>query len=143
VKNPDNGINGDGAAINFAFANNDSLWTSGEESLPRAVEFGVPSGVSIGFTARLTVGTPVALGSISGRVWNDTNQNGIIDGGESGIAGVHMRLSRFDSNNTAGIARDDDNGDDDHDGDHDGDRAARPVPRGRRRAPRPHRKAQR
>lgn len=121
VKNPDNGINGAGAAINFAFANTDSLWTAGEESLPRTVEFSVPNGVSVGFTARLTVGTPVAFGTISGRVWNDTNQNGIIDGGETGIPGVRIRISRFSSSNSPGIVRDDDNGDDDHDGDHDGD----------------------
>jgi hypothetical protein len=40
VQNPDNDIHGDGAAIVFQFANDDAIWTPGETSLPRTVQFG-------------------------------------------------------------------------------------------------------
>ena len=94
VLNSDNGIDGEGAAIPFAFDNDDSLWTAGETSLPRTVEFGVAKGTSVGFAARLDVGGPVnGGGTISGRVWNDTNEDGVIDADEAGIAGAIVALS--------------------------------------------------
>ena len=46
----------DGAAIVFHFANDDGLWTPGEESLARTVEFGVTKGTAIAFIARLDLG---------------------------------------------------------------------------------------
>ena len=69
--NPDNGINGDGAAIQFAFADGDGNWSPGETSLPKTLQFGVAKGISIGFAARLDIGEVTNGGTISGRVWND------------------------------------------------------------------------
>ena len=42
ILNPDNDIHGPGAAIVFEFANDDAMWTPGEESFPR-VFFLTPS----------------------------------------------------------------------------------------------------
>ncbi|BDU16637.1 SdrD B-like domain-containing protein [Lysobacter auxotrophicus] len=36
--------------------------------------------------------------AISGRVWLDTNDNGVIDSGETGIAGIAMRLTGINNN---------------------------------------------
>lgn len=92
VQNPDNGINGEGAAVTFAFANDDARWTPGETSLPRAVQFGVGPGISIGFSARLDIGEPIDGGTIAGRVWNDTNEDGSMDDDEAGLGGVRIVL---------------------------------------------------
>lgn len=92
VQNPDNGINGDGAAINFLFANDDGQWTPDEMSLPRTVQFGVAPNTSIGFTARLDVGEPIDGGSIAGQVWNDANEDGVVDADEAGIRGALIAL---------------------------------------------------
>ncbi len=131
VQNPDNGINGDGAAINFLFADDDGMWTPGEESLPRTVQFGVPSGVSIGFVARLSVGEgqSAGLGTIGGMVWNDANENGAMDEGEAGIAGARIFLSSFSAASPAALTgrgrgdghHGDGDGDDDDDEGEDGD----------------------
>ena len=78
VLNPDNEENGPGAAIEFQFENDDNMWTPGEESFGREVQFGVDQGVSIGFVARLDMGGgDDVLGSIGGMVWNDENGDGI------------------------------------------------------------------
>ena len=39
VLDADNGENGVGASYRFTFANDDAMWTPGEESLPRTVRF--------------------------------------------------------------------------------------------------------
>jgi len=94
VLNPDNGINGDGAEIVFQFANDDGVWTPGEASLPRTVQFGVEKGVSIGFAARLNVGQAGGRnGLIGGVVWLDADRDSVRDDGEPGVPGVPMMLS--------------------------------------------------
>lgn len=100
VENPDNGINGEGAAITFAFANDDGRWTPGEKSLPRTVQFGVGPGISIGFFARLDIGEPIDGGAIAGRVWNDANRDGVIDPDEGGIGGVRIVLRSITDEDT-------------------------------------------
>jgi hypothetical protein len=94
VLNPDNGINGDGAEIVFPFANDDGVWTPGEVSLPRTVQFGVEKGVSIGFVARLNVGQVAGRnGLIGGVVWLDADRDSVRDDGEPGVPGVPVMLS--------------------------------------------------
>lgn len=97
VLNPDNNINDDGAAILFHFANDDGFWTPGEASLPRTVEFGADKGTAIAFVARLDLGAPVESGNISGRVWNDANQDGHMGNDEGGIPNVPVYLYAFSS----------------------------------------------
>jgi hypothetical protein len=92
VLNPDNGEHGPGAAIVFQFTNRDVMWTPGESSLPRTVQFGVERGKGIGFVARLDVGMAPTGGSIGGLVWLDMNENGEVDSGEEGIGGVDIML---------------------------------------------------
>jgi hypothetical protein len=119
VANPDNGVGGDGAAIQFQFANDDMQWTPGESSLPRNVRFNVAEGTSIGFAARLDVGEPLDGGAIAGRVWNDANENGVIDSGEEGVSGVEVSLNgggEDDSTNADDTATTDENGDYEFDG---------------------------
>jgi hypothetical protein len=96
VENPDNNINGPGAAIIFEFANDDGVWTPFEESFPRTVHFGVDSGVSIGFVARIDIGMTPGRGSIGGVVWNDINENGMRDPDEAGIGEVVINMYRTD-----------------------------------------------
>jgi hypothetical protein len=100
VLNPDNDIHDDGAAIVFHFANDDGLWTPGEESLARTVEFGVSKGTAIAFIARLDLGAPAGGGVIAGRVWNDENKDGVMDASEGGLGGVGVYLHPF----TSGVA---------------------------------------
>jgi hypothetical protein len=95
LSNPDNGIHDDGAGIVFHFANDDNLWTPGEESLPRTAEFSVAKGTAIAFVARLELGAPAGGGEISGRVWNDENKDGIMDASEGGLGGVGVSLRVF------------------------------------------------
>ena len=95
VIDPDNDIHGDGAAIVFHFANDDGVWTPGEASIPRTVQFGVEKGVSIAFVARLDLGAAIDGGSISGLVWNDANRNGLRENDEPGIPGVGIYLFAF------------------------------------------------
>ena len=92
VLNPDNGINGEGAAIVFAFANDDAKWTPGETSLPRTVEFGVEKGKAVAFVARLDIGPPIDGGTIAGLVWNDADKDGEIDSLEVGVPGQRIVL---------------------------------------------------
>jgi hypothetical protein len=99
VLNPDNGEHGDGAAFDFPFANDDGMWTPGETSLARTVQFGVDPGVSIGFVAHLDIGTPTGGGTIAGLVWHDIDQDGILDGGEPGLPGVGIHLRSFAGEN--------------------------------------------
>jgi hypothetical protein len=96
VENPDNDVHGPGAAIVFEFENDDGVWSPFEESLPRTVLFGVDHGVSIGFVARIDIGTEPELGSIGGVVWNDLNEDGLRDEDESGIVGVEIQMIRTD-----------------------------------------------
>ena len=96
VENPDNDEHGPGAQIIFEFDNDDGVWAENEESLPRTVHFGVDSGVSIGFAARIDVGMDVTGGSIGGVVWHDANENGVIDNDEKGIGGVVINMMRTD-----------------------------------------------
>jgi hypothetical protein len=100
VQNPDNGINGEGAAFTFAFANDDGQWTPGESSLPRNVLFGVEPGKAVGFIARLDIGEPIDGGSIAGRLWNDANQDGVMDPDEGGIPAVRIALRSIDNEDT-------------------------------------------
>lgn len=87
VLNPDNGEHGPGAAVMFDFENDDGMWTPLEMSLPRTVQFGVGAGQGIGFVARIEVGTEPDLGTIAGVVFEDINENGVMDDGEPGLAG--------------------------------------------------------
>jgi hypothetical protein len=102
VLNPDNDVHDDGAAIVFHFENDDNLWTPGEASLPRTVEFGVDKGASIAFIARLDIGAPVDGGAIAGRVWNDANKDGVMQDTEGGLPNVGVYLYPFtgDDNTT-------------------------------------------
>lgn len=93
VLNPDNGVVGPGASIRFEFTDRDGMWTPGEESLPRTVEFGVARGVSIGFVGRLDIGMAPGGGAIGGIVWLDTNENGVMEADEPGQGGVEVILS--------------------------------------------------
>ena len=92
VLNADNGETGPGASFDFAFANEDGVWTPGEETLPRSVQFGVSSGVSIGFVTRVDMGMSSEGGSIGGLVWHDENGDGIVDDDEGGIEGATIQL---------------------------------------------------
>jgi len=118
VANPDNGINGEGAAINFAFANDDGKWTPGETSLPHTVQFNVDAGVAVAFSARLDIGAPIDGGTIAGMVWNDADSSGAVDSLEAGVPGQRIVLRSISEANTV-ITNDDD--DDDDDEDHDGE----------------------
>ncbi len=94
VLNPDNEENGAGAAITFEFENDDNQWTPGEESFGRETRFGVDEGVSIGFVARLDTGMGgEIMGSVGGMVWDDVNEDGIMDEGEAGVEGAMLELS--------------------------------------------------
>lgn len=92
VANPDNDEHGNGAAIVFQFDNDDDLWSPGEISLPRTVQFDVDPGTAIGFVARLDIGMEPQGGAIGGLVWHDADRNGEIDSGEEGIGGVEIVL---------------------------------------------------
>jgi hypothetical protein len=92
VLNADNEETGPGAAITFEFENDDAMWTPGEESFGREVQFGVDQGVSIGFVARLDMGGDDEFGSIGGMVWNDENGDGIMDETEAGVEGAVIEL---------------------------------------------------
>jgi hypothetical protein len=96
VLNPDNGINDESAAIQFAFADGNGQWSPGESSLPHTVQFGVGSGTSVGFAARLDIGKVLNGGTISGRVWNDANEDGVMDPDEDGVEGVTITLNSAD-----------------------------------------------
>ncbi len=101
VMNPDNEEHGAGAMILCEFTNDDGMWTPGEESLPRSVQFGVAPGVSIGFVARIDVGMSPVGGAIGGIVWQDVNEDGVLDPDEVGIGEVGIALfagSHSDSN---------------------------------------------
>ena len=95
VANPDNDIHDDGAAIVFRFANDDGVWTPDEASLARTVQFSVTEGVSIAFVARLDLGPAIEGGAIAGRVWNDGNQNGVMEDDEAGVPGIGVYLYSF------------------------------------------------
>jgi hypothetical protein len=92
VLNSDNDETGSGAMIIFEFEDGDEMWKPGEESQPRSVQFGVASGTSIGFVARIDVSTPSVGGVIGGVVWHDENEDGVIDTEEDGIADVWLVL---------------------------------------------------
>ncbi len=76
----------------FQFANDDLWWTPGEESLPLTVMFLVEPEVSVAFNGQISVGGVQDEGRISGRVWEDMNQNGIMDPDEPGLPGVPIAL---------------------------------------------------
>jgi hypothetical protein len=97
ILNPSNDIQGPGAMIQFEFANRDIVWTPGETSLPRSVQFGIDPGVSIGFAVRLHVGPPPDRGTISGVVWDDANEDGVRDIDELGLEGRGVLLAYADS----------------------------------------------
>jgi hypothetical protein len=94
VLNPDNDEPGNGAAIVFEFENDDDRWTPREESLGRETRFDAEEGLSIGFIARLDTGSGMpTLGAIGGMVWDDENEDGIMDEGEAGVAGAEIALA--------------------------------------------------
>ncbi len=105
VLNADNDNHGDGAAIIFQFANDDGVWTPGETSLPRTVQFGVAKGQSIAFVARLDLGAPIDGGTIAGRVWHDANENGVMEDTETGIQGVALYLYPFSDDEDSTLTR--------------------------------------
>ncbi len=88
-----NDSTGVGAMIVCSFANDDAMWTPGEESLPRTVQFVVDAGVSIGFAARIDVGMNPLGGTIGGLVWRDANGDGMVDPDEAGIGGAGLRVT--------------------------------------------------
>jgi len=92
VLNADNDETGAGAAILCQFANDDALWTPDEESLPRTVQFGVAQGTAIAFVARIDIGLLPDGGAVGGLVWNDLNEDGVIDADEPGLPDVTVRL---------------------------------------------------
>lgn len=92
VLNADNGETGPGAVFDFEFENDDAMWTAGEQSLPRTVQFNVAAGMSIGFVSRVMMGDPGLGGTIGGMVWEDLNGNGIRDDDEMGVPRVHIAL---------------------------------------------------
>jgi len=92
IQNADNEQTGPGAMFEFEFENDDSMWTTGEESLPRTVQFGIEAGVSIGFVSRVMMGDPGVTGTIGGTVWDDLNEDGIRDDQEMGMPRVHVVL---------------------------------------------------
>ncbi len=94
VLNADNDETGAGAAFVCEFENTDGVWTPGEESLPRTVQFGVAPGTSIGFVVRIDVSLNPQGGTIGGIVWHDQNEDGLLDPGEAGIPDVGIALYR-------------------------------------------------
>ncbi len=92
VLNADNGESGVGASFLFTFANDDAMWTPGEESFPRTVQFAVATGVAIGFAARIDVGMDPLGGAIGGLVWHDLDEDGVVDPDEPGLGGVGIRV---------------------------------------------------
>jgi len=68
----------DSPFFTFEFANDDAMWTPGEESFPLQVMFSAEIGQSVGFNAGIGVGGPVGA-FISGLVWLDSNRNGLFD----------------------------------------------------------------
>jgi hypothetical protein len=92
VQNPDNDKNGPGAEILFDFENGDDEWTPGEKSLPRTTLFNVDQGMSIGFVAQVDIPQDTTTGTIGGIVWNDLNEDGIMDNDEPGIEGAVVYL---------------------------------------------------
>lgn len=89
----DNGETGPGAEFMFEFANDDGMWTPGEESFPRTVMFAVEPGVSVAFAGEIHVGPGQIGGSISGAVWNDLNGDGLRTRNEPGVGGVTVSLT--------------------------------------------------
>jgi len=92
ILNSDNDQNGAGAMVIFEFDDDDGSWGPGEESQSRNVQFDVASGTSVGFVARIDVGITPPGGAIGGIVWNDENEDGVIDPEEVGVGGVTMAL---------------------------------------------------
>jgi hypothetical protein len=79
----------DSPSFTFEFANDDGVWTPGEESLPLMVVFSAEPGQSVGFNAHIGLGGPVGL-YLGGKVWLDTNRNGVIDPDERGLGGIPL-----------------------------------------------------
>ena len=94
VLNPDNDVHGAGAQVGFDFANDDAMWTPGEESLPRQVQFKAERGRAVAFVARIDVGPRPEGGAIGGLVWNDRNKDGVPDPDEPGIGGLEVFMTR-------------------------------------------------
>ena len=90
VMNADEDID-DHPAITFEFTNRDLVWTPGESSVPRTVQFAVEAGTAVGFAAELYVDTP-PNGSIGGIVWEDSNADGLLQTWERGLGGVPIHL---------------------------------------------------
>jgi len=93
VLNADNEVTGPGAAFLCEFADDDGTWSPGEESLPRTVQFGVETGVSIAFVARIDIGMVPGGGAIGGMVWHDVDEDGEMDADEPGLADVGIQLT--------------------------------------------------
>jgi hypothetical protein len=104
ILNSDNDQNGVGALVMFEFDDDDNSWGPGEESQSRSVQFDVASGVSVGFVARIDVGMAPGGGAIGGMVWNDENEDGVIDPDEVGVGGVTMTLHAGQDTTVAPLA---------------------------------------
>jgi len=97
VLNPDNGIHGPGAIIDFHFTDRDLVWSPGETSQKRPVQFGVEPATSVAFSVRVHLGPPASLGTIAGVVWNDRDEDGVRDDGEPGLPDRDVALVHTDS----------------------------------------------
>ena len=92
---------------------NNGITTAGSAGGTATAVGTVPSAIStIPMTGNNTISVdnnfaevPILTGVVSGKVYVDTNNNGVPDGGEAGIAGVVMHLTGTDINGTA-VSRD-------------------------------------
>jgi SdrD B-like protein len=80
------------ATFPFEFANDDGMWTPGEESFPLTVMFGAPYGLSFAFGAHISLGYGSQSGVISGFVWHDMDSDGVWDDNEPGMPGIDVIL---------------------------------------------------
>lgn len=82
--------------------NTDTSCVGGTDSLTAfSAAFSLLSGQTAGAAA-----AAIPVGSFSGRVWNDENNNGVMDDGEPGVPGVQLTLSGTRTGNTYQLTTD-------------------------------------
>lgn len=92
VLNAEDGASGPGARLEFEFADGDDVWSPGESSLPRTVQFAVAPGEQVGFGGDLSVTEGPLSGVIGGLVWHDRNEDGLQGPDELGLPGVRLAV---------------------------------------------------